>query len=207
VIASYACGWDRITEKRITEIVLINKKNKPESIFSIQAVINEDVVIEVESFKPPLLLKPLESVLVKTTPFSALYVDNQRFHAEYHNAKTLIIYLITDNKKLKCKIASAASLHNHNYFTHYRTAQKHTQRFNDKVFNDRVKYAVIYVFDSQQCTAFIDDAGFITDDWHFYYNSIPKSHIGSKVQVREYLVSVCFDKFVNNFEVVDISKR
>lgn len=101
VIASYAFGWDRITEERITEIVFINKKNKPESIFSIQAVINEDVVIEVERFKPPLLLKPLESVHVKTTPFSALYIDNHRFHAEYHNAKTLSIYLITHNKKLK----------------------------------------------------------------------------------------------------------
>ena len=62
VLVTYSVVSVGASETRISEISLINKKNKPITIFSIQAVINKEIIVEVESFKPALILKPLESI-------------------------------------------------------------------------------------------------------------------------------------------------
>lgn len=65
----------------IDYLTLVNKKNAPLTIFSIYASLSDRVLIELDRFSPPLILKPLESLELKI-PYSrygdkeGLYLPN-----------------------------------------------------------------------------------------------------------------------------------
>jgi len=201
VLVSYATSFSRINENRISELELINEKNKPISIFSIHAVINQDIVVELDKFDTPLILKPLESIQLSTPAFSALYVGNERYKAEYNRPNKLDIYLITHKDKIKCKVINPPSLNAVFDFEHYRNAAKDIRTFNGRVYNENVKYAIIYRYDTQEYTALVEDWGFIAEGWNFRHNQIPKEFMGSSEKVKEYLVSLGYDKLFSALHV------
>lgn len=204
VLATYSIVLRGVTEERISDITLVNKKNKPITIFSIQAVINEDVVIEVENFQPALVLKPLESIYIDTSPFSHLHIGSDRYKANYLSPSKVDLYLISENKKILCKVIRPPSLSKYFDFNHYRNAIKGTMSYNGKIYNDRVRYAIVYRYDSQQHTAFVEESGFIGEGWGYYYNMVPESHMASKEAVKEFLIGLGYDKSFQALMVEDI---
>lgn len=207
VLITYSIVCGVITERRISDITLINKKNKPITIFSIQAIINKHIVVEVERFQPAMVLKPLESVYIKTTPFSCLYLGKDRYNLEYLSQNKVDIYIITEKAKIKCTDIRSPSLSAYFDFKHYEKVTKRTERYNGKVYNDRVKYAVVYMSNSKEYTAFIEESGFIREDWGFKYNMIPVTHMTSKEKVKEYLALLGYDKFFQSMAIDEIDKR
>jgi len=207
VLVTYSIVSERATENRISELSLINKKNKPITIFSIRTVINKDVIIEVESFIPPIILKPLESIHIDTSPFSSLNVGTDRYEADYMSPNSVDIYLVTESKKIKCETITPPSLSSYFDFNHFRQATKETRTYNGKVFNDQVKYAIVYNYASKERTAFIGPSGHISEDWGFKYNAIQESSMGSKEDVRDYLVAIGYDKIFDGLAVDDINER
>ncbi|MGK0270845.1 MAG: hypothetical protein ACI88H_001495 [Cocleimonas sp.] len=207
ILVTYSIVSEGVTETRISEISLINKKNKPVTIFSIQAVINKDIIVEVESFKPALILKPLESVHIDTLPFSSLHLGADHYKAEYMTPNQVDIFLITDSKKIKCELIDSPRLSSHFDFKHFKQATKKTRTYNGKVFNDSVKYAIVYNYGSEERTAFVGISGHISEDWGFRYNSIEKSSMGNKEDVRKYLVAIGYDKIFDGLVVEDINER
>ena len=205
VLVTYSIVSAGVTETRISEISLINKKNKPLTIFSIQAVINKDVIIEVESFKPAIILKPLESMHIDTSPFSSLRMGTDHYKAEYMRPNLVDIYLVTEKKKIKCEVINPPSLSSHFDFNHFKQAVKETRTYNGKVFNDSVKYAIVYNYASEECTAFVGASGHISEDWGFKYNGIAESSMGSKEDVMKYLVAIGYDKIFDGIIVDNIN--
>jgi len=204
VLVSYSIQSERITEKRIGALELINEKNKPVSIFSIHAVVNQDIVFELDSFEMPLILKPLESLQVITPKYSAAYLGGERYKPDFVKPNNVEIYLITHKKKIKCITINPPSINAFYDFGHYRKAIKDTRTFNGKVYNENCKYAITYRFDSEEKTAFIEDWGFITDGWDFKYNKVPEEYMSSKEKVVEYLSLLGYDKLFEGMSVDDL---
>ena len=76
VYVSFTVGHYKLSATRIESLVLSNLKDKPLPIFSIYAVIDRDISIQVQKFDPPLILKGLESLSIKTDPVSAYYIGS-----------------------------------------------------------------------------------------------------------------------------------
>ncbi|MCZ4337710.1 hypothetical protein [Shewanella colwelliana] len=204
VLVTYAIEGGRTSETRISPLELINKKNKPVSIFSIHAILNKDVVFELVSFNPPLILKPLESLQVTTPKYSASYLGDERYKPDFMMPNKVDIYLITHKNKIKCVTINPPSINAMYDFSHYRKARKDTRKFNGKVYNERCKYAVTYRLGPDEKTAFIEDWGFITDDWEFKYNQVPEEFMTSKEKVYEFLSSLGYDQFFNGMSVDEL---
>lgn len=100
LLVSYSIECGRIVEERIGTLELINEKNKPASIFSIHAVINQDVVVELDCFNVPLILKPLESLQIKTPRFSSMYLDSERYKADFKKPNKIEIYVVSHKNKI-----------------------------------------------------------------------------------------------------------
>lgn len=204
IFVSYSIGHSRITENRISELEFINKKNKPISIFSIHAVIDNHVVVDIDKFKIPIILKPLESLHIETPAFSALYLGGERYKAEYGPPYNVDIYIVNDTKKIKCITINHPSISAFFDFEHFINTTKSIKKFNGKVYNENVKFAITYRFDSQEYTALVEDWGFIAEGWNFKYNQIPPEYMSSKDKVKEYLTLVGYDKFFDALHVDDI---
>ena len=206
VLVTYSINSSIFTENRITNITLINKKNKPVTVFSIQVVINEDIVIEVEKFQPAIIIRPLEHAYIETTPFSSLHIDGCRFKEDYLSPKNLKMYLITDKGKLQCLIIPSPDLSTHFDFKHYRNTVKSTRSYNGKVYNDKAKYVIIYRRNSEQHTAFVDETGFIGEEWGYSYNKIPSAYMCTKEKAREFLDINGYSKLFQALIVEDLKK-
>lgn len=201
VLASFAICVDPLTEDRIHPVVLINKQNKPVAIFSIQAVLENRVVLEIKKFEAPLILKPLESTRIETDPFSYLMLAGKEWKPSYQS-KTVDLYLLTEHKKIKCKIITPPGLIDKGaFFESYMTAGKFTKRFNKQVYNDNVKYALVYKNQGHEQTAFILNSGFITGDWPFPHNMIPKESLETQESVKLALVEAGYDKLSGTLQI------
>ena len=185
---------------------MINEKNKPISIFSIHAVINKDVVVDIDNFKIPVILKPLESIHLVTPAFSSLYLGDEKYEADYNSPNKIDIFLVTHKKKIKCILINPPSINKIFDFEHLRATSKHTKSFNGKVYNENVMYAITYLFNLKEYTALIEDGGHINGDWSFKYNQIPKEYMSSKEKVREYLLFLGYDKFFEVLHVDDVDE-
>lgn len=203
VLVSFSVYSELLTAKRINPIILMNKKNKPVTIFSIQAVINKDIVVEIEKFKPSLILKPLESLHIETTPCSNIGLKDQAWEPTYPAGK-VDVYLITNHGKIKCKIISSPEVKKFREFQRYRTAIKSTTRFNGKVYNKKAKYALVYLYQGTQHTAFVMNSGFITGDWAFAYNTISKQCLSNKELLKQHLISQGYDKLFTAISIEEL---
>lgn len=207
ILTTFSIVEDIFTEERISEITLINKKNKPITIFSIRAVINKDVVIEVEKFSPAMILKPLESAYINTTQFSCLLIGGDRYKAEYLLGNKVDLYIITEKNKIKCTVIRPPTLSSYFDFGHYKNTSKSSIKYNGNVYNDQVKYAIVYRKNNQEYTAFIGESGFIGNDWGYKNNIIDKADLESVDKVVSFLNKHGYDKLFQAFVVEDIKSR
>lgn len=201
VAASFTVCSDRITAERISEVVLVNLKDKPIAVFAIYAVIGDDISWEVDKFDPPIILKPLESSLIETKPYSELYLDAEKYEPDFILNAKIDIYIATSHKILKCKAVSHPNLLRIPLFKNYRSATKSTRCFNNIVYNDRAAYAITYVINSEKITAIVDKFGLITENFSFGFNKLPAECLISEVDLKNYLEKTPFGKMVNYFIV------
>lgn len=207
VLTTYSVVYGTVSAKRISEITLINKKNKPLIIFSIQAVINKEIVIEVESFETGLILKPLESIHIKTTPFSNFRIGSDAYDVSYFGPDLVEIYLLSDSRKNECKTISSPILSSFFDPRIYSIAGKTTHKFNGYVFNETVRYAITYKYMDETKTAFVHYSGAMLEGWDFKYNFIEEEFMVSADSVKKHLVDLGFDKHFEFLVVDDLKKR
>ena len=62
------------------------------------------------------------------------------------------------------------SLKKHFDFSNYHQASKPTNKFNGKIYNNKIKYVVVYRIGYDGFTELISDTGFISVDWNYQYN-------------------------------------
>ena len=83
VSCSITIRFNKISASRISAVTLSNHKDRPLTIFGIQAVIENDITYTIESFDPPITLKPLETITIKTNPYSSLYMGLEKWNPSF----------------------------------------------------------------------------------------------------------------------------
>ncbi len=195
VSCSFSVTHSMLTEEQIDNLLLKNHKGKTLSIFSIDAVLNNEVVLEVEKFKAPIILKALESIVVKTTPVSFYSIGNDRFEPDYFPEKKIDIYLTTDLGIIKCKQTNHPDSEKYEELKHLTRANKRKKSFNDIVYNDSAKYALVFSYEDTTNTAFILPNGYIYNS-EFNFNQIPVEQLETVEILTKYFKSLGFKDFL-----------
>ncbi|HTF96393.1 MAG TPA: hypothetical protein VL995_09695 [Cellvibrio sp.] len=186
ISCSFTVGSDRINAQRITNVVLTNHKDSPVAIFEVSAVCENDISFSIEKLNPPIILKSLESVVIETKPYSNLTIGGDKYNPELVFGKVQV-YVACSDEMIKCKMVSHPTIFNHMKFEYLTQASKNINSFNGLIYNEKVKYAIIYNINSEIKTAFVDHSGFINGDGNFHYNLVPQELMDSKETVREFL--------------------
>lgn len=187
VSCSVTMSTSRISAGRVSAVVVTNHKDKPITIFEIQAVSDNDITFVVEKFDPPLVIKALETVTIDTKPYSMLLVGGDKWEPGFVASHKIDIYLVTPGKTIKCKMVSHPTLDKISEFKKYRQAAKVNKIYNGIAYNENAKYAITYKDGEGVKTAIVDVSGFINGEWRFRYNMIPTEHMTSVDGVREFL--------------------
>ncbi|RBW44592.1 hypothetical protein DS885_11040 [Psychromonas sp. B3M02] len=164
ITVNYSISYEGFSAGSIKELVLSNKKDKPVSIFSIYALFENDLALEVKKLSPPVILKPYETVSIFPDKYSELSVDGDEFNDMLNNIKFVIDSadgLIPCKKSIKKESMS-----------HYRTITKNTYLYNGFVYNESVRFILDYVFEGDKKTAFITKSGYIGNEWGFFSQSL-----------------------------------
>ena len=164
VLAQYSVGGDVFTPFQIKEVVFSNKKDKPVSIYSIYAVFEKDLWIELAKFSPPATIKPFESASFKIEPYSYLSVSSDDFEPDYMNAK---IYIESDDHVIECK-----SLNRPQLINEQKRVSKNKCQFAGFTYDENLSYIILHVINGEKRFAFIDKSGYIGNEWGFSPNHL-----------------------------------
>lgn len=201
VSATFTVSHALMLPARISEVVLINNKDKPLAVFGIHAVIDECFSVNLDEFSSPIILAPLESRTVFPSPYSSLFDGKKEHKLELGPRHSVQLYVIASKKLVRCKMESPPHFAILKRFDKHTKLIKHTKKFNGIVYNDQAAYAITYALDHETKTAFIDRSGIIGGDWPWTPNAIPSDRMFSKESVKEWLVHAGFDRKLAAFEI------
>ncbi|MDF3822621.1 hypothetical protein P3G55_22155 [Leptospira sp. 96542] len=205
IIALYTIHSDSLSITRISEIVLINKKNQPVVINSIEAIFDKKYRLELEKFHSPLILKPLESIHITTEPISNTYLEGEKYEIPYYDRNRIEIQIISVNKRIKCKLLNKKRKIFFPKKIKYISIKKISKIFNNIVYSDQIMFAIVYSYNSIEHTAFVHKNGIITGDWIFKYNMIPNNYLISEKTISYYIDSLKLGKSNFNFSVEELN--
>lgn len=190
---SFSVGASGFSATRVDSIVFTNKKDKPLPIFSAFLLINKDIVVPIETFEPPLVLKGLEVTQVTTKPFSTYYLGSEQFDLSYEIICDAEFFVVTSAGPVRCNILGTDNDITYAYRNDLSVVVKSTSTFNGLVYNEQVIFAISYLIDGKQKTGLVARSGFIGGDWEFRYNMIP-SRLLTKDGIWEFMKQCGYDK-------------
>ncbi|MGQ0594334.1 MAG: hypothetical protein ACT4QB_17315 [Gammaproteobacteria bacterium] len=114
------------------------------AIYSMYAVVNDEISYEIDKFEPPLILKALGSHRIETKPYSRLRLGAEKYEPDFVFPNRIDIYLALADRMIKCEAGSNPSLLPIKKLDKYQHANKETERFNDVVYNEHAAYAITY---------------------------------------------------------------
>jgi hypothetical protein len=189
VSVAFTVGSDFTTARRIQRVFLANNKDRPVTIFSIQAVINKELTYEIQKFDTPHVIKAMETVSIETAPYSKLMIGGSEWEPNLIDEDKIDIYLEVPTGVIKCKELPHPSLSALSQFRHLTRASKITSAFNGIVYNDNARYAITYATkgSTTRRTALVDVGGFVRGDWDFRINKMTAQQLTSIEGVWEFL--------------------
>ncbi len=192
VVVSYTVSMQFFSAKYISNLLITNKRDNTLSIWSVYATIHKDIKIELDKFSTPLILKPYETIAISLPKFSAVTVGSDEYEPDYSFDSTKI-YIDIGSELLLCHAEEKKNLLNA-----YRQASTHTFRFGEHIYNQDVAFILAYYFEGRTYTAFIDEKGFIGNEWDFTPNHFGSRQV-SKEAIEELLMKNGYDKLFSNF--------
>lgn len=154
---------------RIANLVIVNNKDRPVSIFSINAIFDKEICLILHRCEPPLIVKPYETISIETEEYSGLSINGHPYEPDLSSAE---IYVETSHKLIKCRTREKPKL-----LDDYRKVLKHIKKFNGIVFSENFKYLVVYKQNEELKTTFIHYSGYFENDWSgFAFNMISPSN-------------------------------
>lgn len=196
ITAQYTVSDSTYTTQHISNIVLTNKKDKPQSIWAIFALFNKDYQLELDKFNPPLILKPYESISIKLPEYSSLSIGGDEYKPDFFGE--VAIYADVGERLLKCSEQNKKDV-----LSNFKHISKQKIQFNGHVYNHRVTYIIDYLFDGKVSTAFVC-GGFITNEWDFSPNHLGNKEISSR-QLESFLKMNGFDKVFSNYHCYKVN--
>ena len=199
---TFSSGGSKFNATRVNSIAFTNKKDKPLPIFSAFLLINKDMVVPIETFDPPIVLKGLEVIQVMTTPFSSYSLGSDQFELTYDIIRNAEFFVVTSSGAIRCDILNTHDNFSYAYKNDMSIITKNTSKFNDLVYNEHALFAISYLIDGKQKTALVDQSGFVGGDWDLHYNMIPQELL-TKEGIWEFIKRCGYEKL---FQGVAIDK-
>lgn len=190
VTAQYSFGGERFTPIHIREVVLSNKKDKPVNIYSMHAVFQNDLRLELGKYSPPKILKPYESLSLSMNPYSCLNIGSNKYEPDFMTAE---IHIESDDKVIKCE-----SRHHPELLGNHTPISVHICTHNGFVYDENLAYIIDYVLDNCLKTAFIHKSGYIGNEWELSPRSIGKNATDQTVlgMITTYELDKIFSSYV-----------
>lgn len=182
-LITYSASWDQYTASGLSDIALTNCKDKPLVVHAIYIVIDRHILVPLKEFRPPLVVKGLESASIECDPVSAYYVGHEPFEFDFLNNGE--IYITTAGGRIKCELDQTPSTISIARNENYQLATRSTSRYNGHVYDHRVRYALVFWYEGTQRTAFVGLGGHIGLDWPFEINALQPEQMTSAATVKE----------------------
>jgi hypothetical protein len=160
----------------IDSIIFQNHKDRPIAITEIFGIQN-NVKFQIEEPKPPILLKSLETIVVKPELFTKYVCNGKRFEVDMADIASLQIFVVTPEKTILCKHIYRPAAELDKYHKERDVAHKIIRRFNDVVYGEKSLFAIVHYTGKECKTTTIDVHGFIDDSDLFGCNHIPKGNL------------------------------
>lgn len=181
------------SDEQINNLIISNRKDKTISIWSIDAVLENDVQFEVYKSEIPLILKSGESVSVSPEQYSYLQLDGDRFIPKFLFGK-IDFYANLGNKRVKCIDEKISDKLN----SPYRVATKLKVSLDGHLYNENVRFILIYFFESEKKFAFFDTNGFIGHEWGKTPNHMGGDNYDAN-SIKEMLEHYGYDQMFSNY--------
>lgn len=175
----------RVLGIHISSIIFQNHKDRPIAITEIFGIQN-NVKFQIEEPKAPILLKGLETVIVKPEDYTKYVCKGERFEVDMANIGSLQIYVVTAGRTILCEHIFRPEAELEKYHKGLDVAHKITCRFNDVVYGEKSLFAIVHYAGKECKTTTVDEHGFIDDSDIFGCNHIPKGNLTSE-GIKAYL--------------------
>lgn len=181
----------------------MNMKDRPLAIFSIHAVM-DGMSFGLKEFDPPLILKAMEAVTVETQRVSYYYAEGKVYEwtTLQRGESPVDIYLSTSLRTIKCSRRSPPSRIEFAMKRRLRLVTTGTRRFNEVIYNQNARYALIYTEEGRQRTVLISTHGDI--DWHWAQNRLPPSDMRDIRTVHEAIERSGIAPLISPYAVHDL---
>lgn len=190
----------------IGSVTLINKKDRPVAIFSIDAVMG-NVSIGLKELNPPLILKAMEAATVEIEPVSKRHLGDDVYEWKLPRGEPaeINIYLSTSFKTIKCHRDGPPSHMGFAIKRGLRSVTNSREKFNGIIYNDNARYALVYTEDKKQKTSLISKGGFIS--WDFLPNMLQPAHMQNTKTVRTAILATGLEPLISPFVVEDLQNQ
>ncbi|WP_135443111.1 hypothetical protein [Vibrio tasmaniensis] len=190
---TYQVRMSRYSDEQITKLVISNRKDKTVSIWSIYAVIENDIKFEVHKPDVPIILKAGESVSIAPEKYSYLTLNGDRFEPKLMFGK-MDFYINLGNRVVKCIDEQAKN----DVLNSLPTAAQATISLDDHIYNEVVRFILIYYFEGEKNYAYFEDNGFIGHEWNKSPNHMGRDDYTAN-DIKNMLERNGYDKMFSNF--------
>ncbi|MFA0260966.1 hypothetical protein AB4497_00660 [Vibrio cyclitrophicus] len=196
---TYQVSLGSYADEQIKKLVISNRKDKTVSIWSIYAVIENDIKFEVHKPDIPIILKAGESVSVMPDNYSYLNLNGDRFKPKFMFGK-MDFYMNLGNRVVKCIDEKVKN----DVLNSLPTATQVTISLDGHIYNERVRFILIYFFDGVKRLAYFEDNGFIGHEWEKSPNHMGSSGYDAN-DIKVMLEHYGYDKMFSNFVCLENS--
>jgi hypothetical protein len=175
----------RVLGVYINSIVFQNYKDRPIAITEVFGIQN-NVKFQIEEPKTPILLKGLETIVVKPEEYTKYVCKGERFEVDMKDIASLQIFVVTPEKTIPCKHIFRPDDELEKYHKGREVAHKITRRFNDVVYGEKSRFAIVHYDGKVSKTTTVDEHGFIDDSDLFGCSHIPVSNL-TPTGIKAYL--------------------
>ncbi len=169
---TYEVSGDAYTDSQITKLVVSNHKDKTVPIWSIYAVLENDVKVEVYKPAEPVVLKSGESISIAPEKYTSLSIGGDHFEPHFFT-RNVDFYINVGNKFVKCKDRKFKD----SFLEKIPQAHKTRMLFDGHLYNENVNYILVYFLDGKKHTAYIDRRGFIGHEWGLAPNNFGQATV------------------------------
>ncbi|MDR3047519.1 MAG: hypothetical protein LBU51_07920 [Bacteroidales bacterium] len=158
---------NQLTAKRISDLILTNKKDKNEIIKEISIIVDKKYIYKIIEFKSPLILNSYTSVKIDTEEISEYYLGNSPFDFMSKIKRDNYFFEIRtiDYKVIRYIPKKIIRKNLKNTYTPIIVSR---EIMNNTIISKKVLYAMLYITNENiHKTAFITQNGLIQGDWDF----------------------------------------
>ena len=197
VVARYEVSTQFFSAEYISKVVLTNKKDKTISIWSIYAVFENELQVELKKFDPPIVLKSYETTSLSMPKYTELTINDDKFEPNYISGK-VSLFLNIGNQLIECKKDKWKGSE-----PPYTKLSTRTHDFNGHVYNENLKYILIYNYNGNSHTAFIDKGGMICNEWDFSPNGLARNNINPEA-IKQMLLKYGFHEMFTSYACLEV---